>query len=211
MSTLHSVGSFRLALPDHTWTWSFGVFAVYGLQAAHDVPTTELVLDHQHPDDRSSFNQFLDNVTTIGRPAAVWHRVVGGDGAVRQVVTTAIGVSDWGRKLDLVTGQVADVTEAVRLATSRDVDDALEQLSRSRPVIDQAKGALMLTYAIDEETAFDLLREYSQHLNVKVRDLARELVDDAQQPGGWSPGTRNLLDGLMVGLRDPASGANPGA
>jgi hypothetical protein len=67
----------------------------------------------------------------------------------------------------------------------------------------------MLTYAVDEETAFALLREYSQHLNLKVRDLARALTDAAQQPGGWSPGTRSLLDRLMSQLGEPASQENP--
>ena len=119
------------------------------------------------------------------------------DGSLRQLVSSAVGWPRPTAPLESVAGQVVDVTEPVRLTTSRDVDEALEQLSQSRPSIDQAKGALMFAYRIDEETAFELLREYSQHLNLKVRDLARDLTEATRQPGGWSPGTRNLLDRLM--------------
>jgi ANTAR domain len=141
----------------------------------------------------------------------VWHRAVRPDGSLRQLVSSAAGVTAPDGTVESVAGQVVDVTEPVRLATSRDVDEALEHLSQSRPSIDQAKGALMFAYRIDEETAFELLREYSRHLNLKVRDLARELTEATRRPGGWSPGTRNLLDRLMRDLSDPAPAENPGA
>ena len=208
---LHSVGSFGIALPECDWTWSDGLFAILGLDESAVSPTTDLVLQHQHSDDRSDVERFLDDVVTTGRPAAVWHRVVRPDGSVRQLVTSATGVHGHGGALEAIAGQVVDVTEPVRLTTSRDVDQALERLSLSRPSIDQAKGALMLAYALDEETAFALLRDYSQHLNVKVRDLARDLTEAARQPGGWSPGTKALLGRLLRDLSDPVSAENPGA
>ena len=210
MTHLQSVGSFRISLPQQSWTWSNDLFSIFGLDAASE-PTTDLVLDHLHPDDRPDYERFLHAVTTTGRLNAVWHRVVTSDGHVKQMVTTAAGVTGPDDALELVIGHVVDVTEEVRVATSRDVDDALQQLSHSRPIIDQAKGALMLTYAIDDETAFAVLREYSQHLNVKVRDLARDLVTAAQRPSGWPAESLSLLDRLVRGLRDPASGENPGA
>jgi ANTAR domain/PAS fold len=210
-SPLQPVGTFRIALPSHAWTWSEGVFAILGIADPSVAPTTELLLQHQRPEDREAVQSFLEDVTTTGEPAAVWHRAVRPDDNVRQLVSSAAGVMAPDGTVESVAGQVVDVTEPVRLTTSRDVDDALEHLSQSRPSIDQAKGALMFAYRIDEETAFELLRVYSQHLNLKLRDLARDLTEATREPGGWSPGTRNLLDRLMRDLSHPASVENPGA
>ena len=46
----------------------------------------------------------------------------------------------------------------------------------NRAVIEQAKGALMLTYGLTADAAFDLLRFHSQTGNVKLRAIAAELT-----------------------------------
>ncbi len=53
----------------------------------------------------------------------------------------------------------------------------LEQAMASRAVIEQAKGVLMAMRGIPEHDAFDILRTTSQNRNVKVRDIARQVVD----------------------------------
>nr|WP_051114825.1 ANTAR domain-containing protein [Actinokineospora enzanensis] len=47
----------------------------------------------------------------------------------------------------------------------------------SRDVIGQAKGILMARRGINAEEAFDTLRRTSQNINVKLRDLAKTLID----------------------------------
>jgi hypothetical protein len=209
-SPLHTVGSFRISLPSRDWTWSSGLFELLGLDES-EPPTEDRLLERQHPEDRAAVQQLLDEVTSTGEPTAVWHRVVRPDRSIRLAVTSATGERGADGTLEAVSGQVVDVTEPVRLTTSHDVDDALERLSETRPAIDQAKGALMFAYNIDGDTAFALMRDYSQHVNRKVRDLAADLVEGLAQPGGWSAGTRTLLDRLQRELGDPAPGENPGA
>jgi AmiR/NasT family two-component response regulator len=51
----------------------------------------------------------------------------------------------------------------------------------TRPVIDQAKGILMAERGCTAEEAFELLSGASQRDNRKVRDIARAIVDHAQQ------------------------------
>ena len=51
-------------------------------------------------------------------------------------------------------------------------------------IIGQAQGILMERERITADQAFDLLRRSSQHLNVKLRDVAQELVDTGAVPGG---------------------------
>jgi ANTAR domain len=50
------------------------------------------------------------------------------------------------------------------------------------PVIEQAKGILMAQYRCRPEEAFDLLRRASQTANVKVSDLAAQLVEQIASP-----------------------------
>ena len=57
--------------------------------------------------------------------------------------------------------------------------EQLQEALLSRAVIDQAKGVLMERLACDADTAFAALREASQRMNRKVRDLARDLVANA--------------------------------
>ena len=52
----------------------------------------------------------------------------------------------------------------------------------SREIIGQAQGILMERERITAEQAFELLRRASQHLNLKLRDVAQGLVDTGLVP-----------------------------
>ncbi|WP_051722104.1 MULTISPECIES: ANTAR domain-containing protein [Actinomycetes] len=52
----------------------------------------------------------------------------------------------------------------------------------SRDIIGQAKGMIMERYHINDAQAFDLLRELSQTSNVRLTDLARQLVNHDTPP-----------------------------
>lgn len=52
----------------------------------------------------------------------------------------------------------------------------------SRKRIGQAQGILMERYGLDETKAFEVLRRYSQHLNVKLRQIADDLVASRNLP-----------------------------
>ena len=49
------------------------------------------------------------------------------------------------------------------------------------PVIEQSKGILIGRYGIDPDSAFCLLRRWSSHTNLKLRDISRLIVDAASQ------------------------------
>lgn len=88
-----------------------------------------------------------------------------------------------GALLELYTSAV----EAVLRATTRqhEARQLAEQLStalQSRAEIEQAKGILMATMNISAEAAFDILVEQSQHNNVKLREVARRIVENTS-PG----------------------------
>lgn len=189
------VGTFDYTLASDTWQWSEQLYAIHGFAPGDVVPTTELLLAHKHPDDREAAQRVIAQSRTTGDPFALWHRVVDADGVHRQVITVGAGVRDGAGALVGVRGHMVDLTEAVRRSAAREVEEAIEGLSQSRPVIEQVKGALMLTYRIDADAAFALLRRYSQLVNVKVRDVAREFVESLPV-GGFPRGTRETWDRL---------------
>jgi hypothetical protein len=51
------------------------------------------------------------------------------------------------------------------------------------PVIEQAKGIVMAQHRCGPEDAFDLLRRASQRANVKVRELAAQIVEHVASNG----------------------------
>ena len=72
--------------------------------------------------------------------------------------------------------------EAMRLHHAREVEQ-LEEGMGSRKVIGQAIGLVMGEYQLNEGAAFEILRRRSSHANVKLRDIAGEIVDAANSGG----------------------------
>jgi AmiR/NasT family two-component response regulator len=77
------------------------------------------------------------------------------------------GVEDWQSSIDIVLR---------RFAEYHDLQGAFGR----RATIERAKGILMERHAINEEDAFEMLREHSRTANRKVIDLARAVVDGHQ-------------------------------
>jgi transcriptional regulator with GAF, ATPase, and Fis domain len=69
----------------------------------------------------------------------------------------------------------------------------------SRAVIEQAKGLIIGQRSCTPDEAFSLLRRVSQDRNVKVRDLAVELVGFAMAGPGASPPPAHLVELFRLG------------
>ncbi|MFC9836252.1 ANTAR domain-containing protein [Rhodococcus sp. NPDC127530] len=78
------------------------------------------------------------------------------------------------------------------------VHDMAADVVRSRAVIEQAKGALMLVYSLSADAAFDLLTWRSQQTNTKIRVIAERLVlafgDEFHTPTSF----RDRFDALLL-------------
>lgn len=66
-----------------------------------------------------------------------------------------------------------------RVRKEQQLNDALT----SRRAIGQALGITMERYQVDEERAFQFLLRVSQNGNIKLRDLARDIVSQANEQG----------------------------
>lgn len=60
-------------------------------------------------------------------------------------------------------------------------EDDLNAALANRKVIGQAIGIVMERYQMDEDRAFQYLVRVSQHSNIKLREIAQELVDQANE------------------------------
>ncbi|MEO8265006.1 MAG: GAF and ANTAR domain-containing protein [Ilumatobacteraceae bacterium] len=63
----------------------------------------------------------------------------------------------------------------------------LHDALRTRELIGQAQGILIERERITGDQAFDVLRRASQHLNIKLREVARTLVETGETPASGTP------------------------
>jgi GAF domain-containing protein len=80
--------------------------------------------------------------------------------------------------------------------------DNLHAALASREIIGEAMGILMERERITAEQAFDVLRRASQHLNVKLREVAQNLIDTGEDPDIGRPHPRDGGDGRSVGVEE---------
>lgn len=74
------------------------------------------------------------------------------------------------------------VDSATERAAGESVAANLTEALRTRELIGQAQGILMERERITADQAFDVLRRASQHLNVKLREVAETLVRTGEPP-----------------------------
>jgi transcriptional regulator with GAF, ATPase, and Fis domain len=91
-------------------------------------------------------------------------------------------------------GLVFAAHAAVALSTALH-DEQMEEALLSRDLIGQAKGILMAREGITADQAFEMLRRASQRLNVKLRDVAGEIVSPGQPPPSAPPAGAQGEDG----------------
>jgi GAF domain-containing protein len=99
----------------------------------------------------------------------------------------AFGVVDRGKAVILAS--LAGL--ALAAAHSHEQDGMTEENFRAalstREMIGQAEGILMERERISADHAFDILRRASQHLNIKLREVAQTLVDTGESPDTGPP------------------------
>ena len=185
------VGRFRYWLGEQRWEWSDTVARIHGYEPGTIVPTTELLLQHKHPEDRPQVAEVLERVTQ-GEPFSSRHRIIDAAGQVHWVIVVGDRMLDDTGRVTGTAGFYVDVTEVLQA----DVSAAVSEAAESRAVIEQAKGVLMVAYGISAERAFDVLVWRSQETNVKVRDVAVRFLSAVS--GRFSPDSVSHVDHTLL-------------
>lgn len=190
-------GWFSYDVQEDAWTWSDAMYRIHGFEPGQVVPTTDLLMSHKHPDDVAEVQQCLERAMREAERVACLHRVVDAGRRIHSVVAVVDVDTDGDGRTRRLHGYLVDITQAMRDAHRRDVDDAVAGATAHRRVIDQAKGILMLAYGLDADEAFRRLASVSQNNNVKVNELAHRLVDQAQEIQARSEHLRTVADRLL--------------
>lgn len=171
-----AVGHFTFSVEEDSWTWGEGLYAMHGY-APREVPaTTEVLLSHKHPDDRTRALEVLEQAVQDGAPFSCYHRIIDSRERVRSVLSVGHGIQDADGRVTVVEGFFVDLTEVRREETQAEVEQALRRIAAHRETIDLAKGMVMLAGGGDADTAFRVLRRCSQNANVKLYEVADRLV-----------------------------------
>jgi hypothetical protein len=189
------IGRFAADPASGLWSWSDAVFEIFGYPAGSVAPSWNLIINHIPEEDRAVAQTAYELATTRVGPFSWSHRIQAGD-TMRSILmlgeTSSLdGVNALKRTGQrggqpsqnqrrhsglYLEGHVIDLT-ALRVEGARGAaTEAVQSSARHRAVIEQAKGALMLTFGLTADAAFALLTWHSQRSNRKVREIAADLM-----------------------------------
>jgi hypothetical protein len=191
------VGRFEYRYDTDQWTWSDAVARMHGYEPNSVQPTTDLVLQHKHPDDLAEVKALLKQSAA---PFSSRHRIYTTNGDLRTVVVVGEVVTDDEDQVVATRGFYVDVTQALAHNVQEELGEQLHAIVADRAVIEQAKGMLMLTYKLDADSAFAVLRWRSQELNVKLHDVAKQLIERFPELANINASSRDL-DHFLITLR----------
>ena len=176
-------GWFRFYFADQRWEWSEQVQRMHGYEPGTVTPTTELVLEHKHPEDRGHVAATIDQILNTHKAFSTRHRIIDTTGQVHHVVVVGDELCNDQGDVIGTHGFYVDVTPTSDQEQEDIVTARLAEIAEQRASIEQAKGMLMLVYGIGDSAAFELLKWLSQEENVKLRPLAERICEDFRSVG----------------------------
>ncbi len=182
-------GPFRYDVATDRWWWSDEVYRMHGFEPGEVVPTTAMILAHKHPEDRARYETALSETTLQGGSLASVHRIFDAHGDIRVLATVAQAQLDESGQVTTITGYFVDITASVRGLAASEATRQIQQADERRAVIDQAVGAVSARVGVSPDEAFALLRATSMQDNVKLRDLAMQIVDAVAAGAPWPAAT----------------------
>jgi hypothetical protein len=169
----HGVGQFEWNHLTGSWSWSDGMFHLYGYEPGSVEPSMERFLQHKDPRDMARIDAVFNRCLAEGGPFSCYHRVIDARGRHKIVVVVGYGERDAeNTRTVLMHGFMVDVTTSGERETSA----ALQAALKNRAAIDQVKGMIMLVHGLSADAAFALLRGHSQVYNKKVSAIVDDLL-----------------------------------
>ncbi|MEU8897200.1 PAS and ANTAR domain-containing protein [Nocardia sp. NPDC048505] len=196
--TQQPIGSFRFWFGEQRWEWSDEVAAMHGYSPGEVEPTTELLLAHQHPEDRDRVAGAITTMIENSEPFSSRHRIIDTAGFEHEVIAVADLILDDQESIVGTLGYYIEITDIVE----ENSDEELTESYEGRQTIEQAKGALMLVYGLTPDQAFRLLRWRSQESNVRLRALATQLVAELRPLSKEIPQFRTRFDHRLLTLHE---------
>jgi hypothetical protein len=195
------VGSFRFFIADQRWEWSDEVAQIHGYEPSTIVPTTELVLSHQHSDDKPAVSALIDNMVRYAQPFSSRHRIVDSHGRIHVVVMVGDRLLDGAGEVIGTGGFYIDITDAHERDVHHRLTGAVKELAARRAVIEQARGILMLVYNLPAEPALHVLRWRAQQTDTPLRDWCEDFMRDVTARDIAPDSLRREVDHVLLTAR----------
>jgi hypothetical protein len=196
-------GRFTYDVAVDEWDWDAEVYRIHGLIPGEVRPTTEQVLGAAARPDSDRVRELLEKMIATTESFSVSYRLNGADDRERTVVLVGESALCDPDKVTTIEGFFVDLTGDIDAVVDEATHAAVEASAENRAVIEQAKGALMLAYGFDEDAAFSMLRWWSRNRNVKIRDLAAELMQASEEGAATGQEFRTRVDRLLHDLTGP--------
>jgi hypothetical protein len=178
---------------------------MHGYEPGDVEPTTRLLLSHKHPDDRAHVQELLDYALQSEGSFSSRHRFIDTGGTVHDAIVVADRMLDESGAVLGTEGYYIDLTQSFDETRQEVLDEALPDLFESRAAIEQAKGVLMAIYRVSAEQAFRVLQWRSQETNVKLRALAKQLLDDMATLPAPAAAVQSQFDHLLLTVHERIS------
>ncbi|MGA8980979.1 MAG: PAS and ANTAR domain-containing protein [Pedococcus sp.] len=177
-----------------SWTWAAGLRELHGLRSSEE-PTTERLLARVHKGDRVvMIGRFQHHLEHEG-PYSCSYRMRDASGRQRRLIFVGQSEAVAG-VVRRMTGFVVDITEPAREFGR----EAVAATALHRATIEQAKGALMLAFKVDDGGASDLLHAYATRYRVTTLAVAtiiiNRLSDPRRDPTDPTGGMASIVDSL---------------
>lgn len=195
-------GRFSFDVADGTWQWDPEVYRIHGFAPDSVQPTLEHVLGAAVGSDGDRVKEALGCMAVTAESFSLHYRLLAADGCERSVVLVGERAVCDANDVTLIEGYLIDLTADVEAAASEAADAAVQASAEHRGVIEQAKGALMLAYGFDEKAAFSMLTWWSRNRNIKIRDLAANLMQASEDGAATAQGFRARVDNLLYDVTD---------
>jgi len=192
------VGGYLYHSDNDRWEWTNTLARIHGYEPHTVTPTTKLLLSHEHPDDHPHLTRTVHAIRTSSGSLHSRHRIIDAKGVTQSIVIVSESLVDDTGHITGNTGFYLDISEPLDSTTTESVAERIPMISTSRASIEQAKGMLMLIYGITADHAFDILVRQSQHTNVKLRDVAEQLLTRATTDFHPPPSLRTHFDHLVT-------------
>jgi hypothetical protein len=193
-------GRFSYDVAADEWDWDAEVYRIHGLAPDQVRPTTDKVLSAAADADAGRVRELLDKMIATTESFSVSYQLNGWDGVKRTVVLVGESALCEPDKVSTIDGYFVDLTTELAGVIDEATHAAVEASAENRAVIEQAKGALMLAYGFDENAAFSMLSWWSRNRNIKVRDLATELMQASEEGAATGQEFRTQVDRLLHDL-----------
>ncbi len=200
-----NIGTFRFWFVGQRWEWSDEVARMHGYEPGEVEPTTQRLLSHKHPDDRAHVQELLDYALQSEGSFSSRHRFLDAAGTVHDAIVVADRMYDESGAVLGTEGYYIDLTESFDETRQEVLDEALPDLFESRAAIEQAKGVLMSVYRVSAAQAFRVLQWRSQETNVKLRALAKQLLEDISTLPAPPAAVQGQFDHLLLTVHERIS------